>query len=314
LNRRLTTVIVGAIAGLAVLLPAAARATFPGKNGMIVALFSNFGYGNDARAIFEGIQPNGHGRRIYWCTEFVGGCGDQIENPSISPDGKQLAFDGGIETDSYINQNEITLLRFGKFGLEVLPFASNSSSENDAAPSWVKGQNKVVFGVSSDDGSVDAGLESEGLNGKGAKLVVACGNCGQPAVSPNGLRMLYDNGSALWGAEIDGSNQTLVAADGSDGSWAPNGKRIAFVSGGSVYVSTPASGAPRLLAIKASDPVWSPNGRLIAYAVNGTTKGGGLVERLFTRPSGGGKAHRLFTETIKAGGSTFGGMDWQALP
>jgi Tol biopolymer transport system component len=307
---QLKATIIGAVAVLSASLPAAAHATFPGKNGMIVALFDSY-RGSNYHAIFEGVEPNGHASRIYFCTEFVGNCGAGIENPSISSDGKVLAFDATIETYSYISQSQITLLRFGKFGLTLVPFTSQSEEEYDTTPAWIPRQNAFVFSAYWSYAGPSPSLDSEKTGGGSVRQLVSHCKCTHPEVSPNGLTVLYDKGPALWTTGIGGGTPTIVAAHGSHGSWSPNGKQIAFVSGGSVYVADPTGGGRRRLASKAFDPVWSPNGRLIAYAVNVKTQG--LKTEIFTRPSMGGKAHLLYAEKLRSASSRFGGMDWQAI-
>jgi Tol biopolymer transport system component len=296
---------------LAAIAPGAAQATFPGHNGMLVALFSSFaGKGGSAeRATFVGIEPNGRARRIYYCTEFVGNCGQSVENPSVSPDGKELAFDGIIETSSYITQNQITLLRFGKFGLKVVPFTTSSEEENDTAPAWIPGRNGFVFSASSSYGGPSPRLDSENAGGSGLSVLVH-GTAYQPEVSPDGRTVLYDHGPSIWDVGISGGIPTMVVSSGSNPSWAPNGKRIAYVSGGAVYVASATGAGAHQLAPKGSRPVWSPDGKLIAYAV---VSGGGKTTRIYTRPANGGVTRLMFTERISPVGIGFGGMDWQAV-
>jgi Tol biopolymer transport system component len=292
------------------LLPATASATFPGRNGMLVAMFSAYptSHSSDPRATFEGIDSNGSARRIYYCTEFVGNCGQNAGNPSISSNGRELAFNGGIETDSYINQEQITLLRFGKFGLTLVPFTTSNENENDFEPAWIPGHNAFVFSVG---GLGKPALDSEAPNGHGRHTVVN-GAAMHAEVSPNGQTVLYDQGSSIWSASLSGGTPTEVVSKGLSPSWAPNGKRIAYVSSGAVYVSGAAGGGPRKLAPRGSDPVWSPDGKLIAYAILSGGQTSSLTIRIFTRPAGGGRARLLLTEHLLEG-SSFGGMDWQAL-
>ncbi len=296
---------------LAAIVPGAAQATFPGHNGMLVALFSGFTSkgGSTERATFVGIEPGGQARRIYYCTEFVGNCGQSVENPSISPNGNELAFDGIIETDSYVTQNQITLLRFGKFGLKLVRFTTSSEEENDTAPSWISGHNAFVFSASSSYGGPSPRLDSENADGTGVSVLIH-GAAHQPEVSPDGHTVLYDQGASIWSVAINGGTPTMVVASGSDPSWAPDGKRIAYVSGGAVYVANDTGAGARRLAPKGSRPVWSPDGKLIAYAI---VSGGGATTRIYTRPANGGPARLTFTERISPAGIGFGGMDWQAV-
>jgi Tol biopolymer transport system component len=288
------------VLALAAVLPASAAATFPGRNGMVLALFDSA-----TRATIEGIEPSGGGHVVYACTMDGDSCDFQIEFPSISPNGRELAFDGMIYTDSYYTQSEITLLRIGKRSLSFVPFSSSSVSQMETAPSWLPSANTFVFAMGYEDGGPAPSCNTETTGGEHDTKVIK-GGCDHPAVAPDGTSILYDHDSGVWSAGIDGSNPTLVMADASRPSWAPNGKRIAFVSGGAVYVSSPTGADRRQLAPRGSDPVWSPDGKLIAYAVNRGRM------RIDVRPAGGGAPRQLFIEP-KRSENTFAGMDWQAL-
>jgi len=284
-------------------LPAGASATFPGRNGMLVALFNSA-----TRATIEGIAPGGGHHVVYSCSEDGDSCDFQIENPSVSPNGRELAFDGLVYTDSYYTQSEVTLLAIGKQSLSFVPFSSSAYSQMETAPAWIPGGKTFVFALGNENGGPVPSCDTETTIGTHVTNVIK-GFCNHPDVAPDGKSLLYDTGSGLWSAGIDGSNPTLVMAHASRPSWAPNGKRIAFVSGGAVYVSSSTGADRRRLASRGSDPVWSPNGKLVAYAI---LSGGGDTTRICVRPSGGGLPRLVFTKAKKSG-DTFAGMDWQAL-
>ena len=72
--------------------------------------------------------------------------------------------------------------------------------------------------------------------------------------------------------------------------WSPDGSRIAFQSGGAIYLVDALGGVPELIIGPSEKsgwvayPAWSPDGREIAYVENWA---------IYVRPVGGGQARRL---------------------
>ncbi|MGZ4461695.1 MAG: TolB family protein [Gaiellaceae bacterium] len=92
------------------------------------------------------------------------------------------------------------------------------------------------------------------------------------AWSPDGSRLAFTDGKAVYVADAEGTNVRRLA-DGVDQSWSPDGKRLAFMRGWAIYVvNVDGSGLSRLTTPDREDvktlaalPSWSPDGTRIAY-------------------------------------------------
>jgi len=99
-----------------------------------------------------------------------------------------------------------------------------------------------------------------------------------PAVSPDGLRLAYEDGRSVCVANIDGSNGRCLTDNGADPTWSPDGAKIAFSRDGDIW-STNADGSRQVNLTNSPgeerDPTWSPDGAHIAYTRAGCASGGG---------------------------------------
>jgi Ca2+-binding RTX toxin-like protein len=92
----------------------------------------------------------------------------------------------------------------------------------------------------------------------------------QPAWRPDGRRLAFVRGGAIWVADEDGSNEHAVGV-GSNPSWSPDGTRFAFVlhdgpgsHDDSIWVMD-ADGSNAVQIAQGRSPAWSPDGQWIAF-------------------------------------------------
>src|SRR5436190_886630 len=94
------------------------------------------------------------------------------------------------------------------------------------------------------------------------------GDCGSPAVSPNGRRIAFGRFRGIWVMRADGSHQRRVDRLGGRPNYSPHGKRITFDRHfrGIWVMRADGSHTHRLTQRDGdSDPAFSPNGKRIVF-------------------------------------------------
>lgn len=293
----------GALLACAALFPAAAQATFPGRDGtFVIALNST----RSAREALVGVRSGGAPRTLMSCDGDGDSCPFAIGDPSVSPNGHLIAFDGLMYTDSYTTNSEIAVYSLTTRKLKLAPFIE-AGSDNDTGPAWFPGSDRLIFSASGELGSGPNNgtwLYSETPTGKQVTQLISCG-CSLPAVAPNGQTVLFDHGSQVWQMNADGSDPHMLLT-GAEPSWGPSGLRYAFTRAGNIYVTALDSAHAQLVARHATDPVFSPEGDSVAYA---STKHG--VLKIYTVAATGGRSYLRFEQ--KLAHESFTGFDWQSL-
>ena len=102
-------------------------------------------------------------------------------------------------------------------------------------------------------------------------------NPGQsPVWSPDGKKIAFNVGTAIYIMNADGSNLTTLDSGGYDPVWSPDGTKIAFAFKGIFVVNADGSNLTRLTNFHDiyNTPVWSPDGTRIvfSYADDGTSQ------------------------------------------
>lgn len=290
---------------LAVAIAAApAQATFPGKNGKLA--WEYLLYGRDGTRVNE-IQVFGNGKvraRITPCQrmEAEDPTGDCAANASFSPNGKRLAFDTALASDTDVTR--LATAGANGVGRVVLPKLTGDDSDPAFAPD---GQRLVFTGRA----GRTSNLYVVGADGQGLQRLTDSGGT-SPAWSSTG-QIAFCSGGHVWRMTPSDPARNRVAK-GCFPDWSPSGRSIAYQYKNAIYrIAARAGAARKLVRRKAGHPVFSPDGKRIAFQ-------GHLEDSIFTIGARTGRNRNL----IRRGGISEGSFEtvfryyenpaWQPLP
>ena len=287
---------------------APAGATFPGRNGAIIASF------DDHRQPFvREISPaTGAVHVLFKCSKTD--CPDFINDLSLSSDGKLAVFDGTTFVDRGVSNTQLSILTIGTRKAVQLPLLKGGlDEEEDQDASWFPGRHRLLFSIRNPDGPL--GLFTATSGGAALSKLISC-DCGHAAVSANGKQILFARGSDLWIASADGTAAHRIARNAEQPSWAPGGKTIAYISlnhGRDLVIArTNDSHRRTLRAGTLFSPAWSPDGSSLAFASCPRCDTNNSTTTIYTVHRNGRGLHKLYTE--RPGSDIgFAGLDWQAL-
>lgn len=214
--------------------------------------------------------------------------------PAWSPDGQSIIF-----------VNAFAIGRVDRSGggyVQLAPYYSY-------APSVSPDGNEIVF---TRDSTGQGGFDIWVMNIDGSTphaLTSDSANEDHPSWSPDGSRIVFERGSALYVMNADGTNVQRLTPDevieAASPSWSPDGATIAFVS-------RPGSAAWHIYTIKPDgtglkpltsgldndvDPSWSPDGSRIIF---GSTRGYPSPGSIWSMRPDGTDMRRLSTGTWEA--------------
>jgi TolB protein len=319
-----------AVGGLALALPAAAQATFPGRNGKIVYGWtgeSAYRAGPAATSIRAVDPRSGHVRVLRDCPLLPPGYTDcRVWAPRYSPDGRRIAFptleSGPTPPDRLPSPSLPGLVTMASGGSEV---------EEHATETWYWA---LAWSPAGDRFLVWRQLGTGGLSGPFAVFLASLDGTELNQVTPEtagtvawapdwsstgeiaftrsrtGSRC-YPLCSDIFVTRLGGSPRRLTYRGGYSPSWSPHGTKLAFVrSTGSgragIYLVRRDGSGLRRLTRRGGGPAWSPNGRWIAFVRNGD---------LYVIRANGRDLRRLVDSPYNGlDCPCVGPADWQALP
>ncbi len=226
----------------------AARATFPGRDGLIA-----FASSVDSHVTISTMRAGGS-QRTTITRRLVS------RSPAWSADGDWIVY----TASGRHFPEEVFVMRADGTGVRRL----TTDDEPQAWPTWSPTGKRIAFVFMGRH--FNYRIATIGVDGRGRHVLTPHrGDAADPDWSPDGSRIAFDmNGQIATMGPRGGSVQIVTTEGGFDPSWSPNGRWIAYESGGDLYRIRPdGSGLQRLTAtgIEEHSPSWSPSGRRIAY-------------------------------------------------
>jgi WD40-like Beta Propeller Repeat len=199
---------------LLALIPTAAHAAFPGRNGAIVYGYDGYSDnydGGDAFQVERGIylESRSQKRQLLGCTEVVpyfqpSSCERQrFSDPAVSPDGALVVFDAGAS---------LGVVGIDGRGFRLLP----ARTADDGQPAFAPAGTQLVFAGAGGD------LWIQGLaDDTSARQLVPGAH--RPAWSSRDW-IAFERSGAIYRVRPDGSRLRRLTREGSWPSWSPDGR------------------------------------------------------------------------------------------
>jgi Tol biopolymer transport system component len=282
LRRRMLVVAV-AIPALAcavgMLITSPAGAVWSGVNGKIV--FFKFNAATFGGQIYS-MNRNGNGQKNL---SAAGGGAAQVDvQPSVSPDGKSIAF---TRFDPTSGSAQVWVMTFQ--GSRQTDISNDAALASESGPAWSEDGSKILF-VMQPPGSFPGGGTAGGsiwirnADGSGTPQQLTAGpSDANPTMSSNGKLIAFSRPVAgvrhLFVMNADGTGAPTDLGQGSKPDWSPDSTHLVYGQAGSgpimvVDVSNPSD--KQTLTLPGNEaPVWSPDGSQIAF-VDCTSAGAGV--------------------------------------
>jgi Tol biopolymer transport system component len=253
-----------------------AGAVWAGTTGKLVSFKLDMTSAQPMAQIYSMNRP-GNGQKNL--TTKTGSAADVDIQPSVSPDGKSIAF-AHLDPDT-MSAQVWTMTFEGNFRTDI---SNDAADASESGPAWSADGTKLLFvkqPAGSFPGDQGPGPASAGgsiwirnADGSGTPHQLTAGpNDANPAMSNDGTRIAFSRPVAgqrhLFIVNADGSGTPKDLGPGSKPDWSPDDSHIAYGQGGSgpimiVNVANPAD--KRTLGTFGQEaPVWSPDGTQLAF-------------------------------------------------
>lgn len=259
-----------------ILFAQAAEAAWPGDNGKIVFYKADFFTGADQ---IYSMNSQGQGQTNL---SAAGGTSQIDIQPSVSPNGKRIAFTRGEVLGPRTVTGQLWTMNID--GSHQTDISHDGALASESGASWTEDGSKILFvrqpsGSFPGDqggGSATAGgsIWIRNANGKGTPRQLTPGpHDANPAMSPDGDLIAFSRPVAgarhLMVMKADGNGTPRDLGPGSKPDWSPDSTRLVYGQGGTgpvmvVRVSQP-SNKQTLTGPFNEAPAWSPDGTKIVY-------------------------------------------------
>jgi Tol biopolymer transport system component len=249
-----------ALVGLVALaMPSAAHATFPGTNGKLL-------YTSSETAIYLWtMNPDGSSK------QRIRGAPTQIFDPRFSPDGTRVAY-----SHYSPDFNTMNIYVMNADGTNITRITA--TNRNDVMPAWSPDGTKLAFVRDTSIGTrVIIVLDASPNHGPPVQVTPRSGYAQWPDWSPDGSKIAYEDNGILT-VHADGTGRTRLVPTSyiaSSPTWSPDGTRIAFDSyppthgtNAAVWiVRATGTNLHRITPLTGYDGIvrWSPDGTRIAF-------------------------------------------------
>jgi len=214
----------GAVLAAVMALPAGAA--LPGVNGKIAFSTDQTNDGQGPSDIFT-VNPNGTAE-----TQLTHGEFGYAENPSWSPDGTRIVFDGGAT-----GTQQLYVINGDGSGGDPSHPLFNDPGNFDFAPHYSPNGEEIAFSSCQIPGFICT-IDVIAADGSGVPQVLTTPNWNaqNPVWSPDGTKIAFESSQdglldAVWVMDANGQNQqrlTAPALEAGYPDWSPDGKHILF--------------------------------------------------------------------------------------